>query len=142
MSKATVTNPNTGEIVTVKSSVISRKPPKAKEVTDINQVTGKNPPFSNLRDNPQFSGMEFIIADASFRSSTLGGHQSSFVLLGGWLVAPGAEAREEDYIIISTGSENVQGRVAAAMMAADESGGEAFPLRGTLRNQGRAWFLD
>lgn len=142
MSKPQIVDPSTGEIVQVKISKSVFKPPKAGAVTPIDQVAGKNPPAVNLKDHPEFSGMELTIMDAKWKKSTLGGHLDTYLLLACFITTPGTQPKESDYVILMTGAENVQARIADAEMAAGE--GSPYPLKGILRASkgGRAWFLD
>ena len=138
-----IVNNTTGEIVMVRgASAKNMKPPKRKDVTSIDSVAGKNPPAVNLKDHPEFSGREIIIMEAKFKASTLGGDNKSYVLLACYMPAPGKEATDQDFVIIITGSENVQARIADAEISAGE--GSPYPITGTLRTSkgGRAWFLD
>lgn len=139
--KTEIVNQETGEITVVRGvSARAMRPPKSKEVTTISDIAGKNPAAVNLRDHPEFSGMDIYIMDARFSESTLGGKKGSYLVAACYVTASGAEPKEENFLIIMTGSENVQGRVADAMLAAGD--GSCFPIKGTLRNSGRAWFLD
>lgn len=138
-----IVNQETGEIVVVRGvSAKTMAPPKRAEVTPIEAIAGKNPPAINLRDHPELSGMEVTIMDSRFQESTLGGKKGSYVIAACYVTAPGVQAEAKDFMILMTGSENVQGRIAEAIMAAE--GGSPYPISGTLRCSagGRAWFLD
>jgi hypothetical protein len=144
MSKSVQTvDPQTGEIIVARGTKRAMmKIPKREEITPLDKVAGKNPPAINLRDHPELAGKELVIMDAKFLPSTLGGKLDTYLLMACFVTAPGQDPKEEDFVIIMTGSENVQGRVADAEMAAGE--GSPYPLRATLRcsQGGRAWFLD
>jgi len=141
-SKTQVVDAETGEITIVRGARKAFAIPDPKTITPIDQVAGKNPAAVNLRDHPEFNGMEVIVMDARFSDSTLGGKKGTYLVAACYVVAPGATPKEDNFTIIMTGSENVQGRIADALLIAEESGGTPFPLKGTLRNAGRAWFLD
>jgi hypothetical protein len=141
-SKTEIVNQDTGEITVVRGARKAFAIPDPKTITPINEVAGKNPAAVNLRDHPEFNGMEAIVMDARFNDSTLGGKKGTYLVAACYIVSPGSAPKEENFTIIMTGSENVQGRIADALLIAEEQGGSPFPLKGTLRNAGRAWFLD
>lgn len=142
MAKAQAVNQQTGEITVVRGSRSQFALPKNSTVTPIETVAGKNPPASNLRDHPELNGMDVVIMANRFQDSTLGGKKGTYAIMACFVSAPGVEPKEEDFRILMTGSENVQGRLADAELAAGD--GSPYPLRGRLRLSpgGRAWFLD
>jgi hypothetical protein len=102
-------------------------------------VSGVNPPKFNLKDHPEVDGRRVMI---------LGGTQTEGEF-GIFLIAPALiypvdvdifgideESRAAYAVTLITGSENVMERAMDAI-----SSGQV-PLVGTLRNEGRAWFLD
>lgn len=140
----TKVDPNTGEIYVPRvTSARTIAIPKKETITPLSKIAGENPPALNLRDNRDFfNGKEIIIMEAKFRESTVDGKLSSFVIMAGFVYVPGTEPKQEDFKIIMTGSENVQGRLAEAEMAAGE--GSPYPIVARFRcaQGGRAWFLD
>lgn len=106
------------------------------EVSDINKVAGKNPVAFNLRDHPEFSGMDCYVTGAELHSGTLDGNMTTYVVAGVRICGPGGDPNKVEPGIMMTGSSNVFDRIVAAMEA------NAFPVKGTLRKSGRAWFLD
>lgn len=105
-------------------------------VSNINDVAGRNPAAFNLRDHPEFSGMEMYVQDATFKQGVIDGNTTTYVLATVRICAPGADPNSVEPGIIMTGSSNIFDRIVAAMQA------NALPIKGLLRKSGRAWFLD
>lgn len=125
-----------GTIVPFKQHAAAIAKVDRKTVSRINDVAGKNPLAFNLRDHPEFSGMDIYVMDATFKQGTLDGNQTTYVLATVRICAPGADPNEVEPGIMMTGSSNVFDRIVAAMQA------NALPVVGTLRKSGRAWFID
>lgn len=134
--KQTVVDSRTGAVIPVNTGISKMVPPDMKAITPIDKVAGKNPAAANLRDHPEFSGMQCTIVDAKFGSGDIGGKSTAFVVIACFLHAVGAKPKEEDARVLITGSDNVYARVATAYAQS------AFPISGVLRKSGRAWFLD
>lgn len=107
-----------------------------KHVNNINQVAGKNPLSVNLRDHPEFSGMDLYVQEVTFHEGTGDGKKTLFLVATGRICAPGGDPNKVEPVVLITGASNVFDRVAVAAAAG------AFPIKGTLRKSGRAWFLD
>lgn len=134
-SNRTYADPKTGEVIVFKAPV-AITPPKRNTLTDINKVAGKNPAAINLRDHPEFAGMELIVADVRLTSGEISGHKTNYAIIACFLVTPGKEPTKDDFRMLITGADNVYDRVVEAVLA------NALPISGTLRHSGRAWFLD
>lgn len=125
----------TGEAIVVRERG-ALTPPDPKALTPIAKAAGANPPAINLRDHPEFHGMEMQVVDVQFRSGEIGGRKTTFMLAACYVVKPGAKATQDDYRVVLTGADNVMARVMEAVAT------NALPIKGTLRKAGRAWFLD
>lgn len=130
-----LTDARTGALIRV-SPAQALTPPDLKTVKRVDAVAGKNPAAANLRDHPEFSGMEFYVTDAKFGTGDISGRSTAFVVMLGYLVKAGDKPKEDNLVTIITGADNVYARIAQAYVK------EAFPIVGTLRKSGRAWFLD
>lgn len=144
MAKPTFKDTATGEIVTVqKTARALAVPPKPGTVTLLSKVAGENPPALNLRDNrDRFAGKDITIMEVKWKDSNIDGKKGSFVLIAGFVTLPDVEPKPDDFVIVMTGSENIQARLADAEMQAGE--GSPYPLKARFRcsQGGRAWFLD
>lgn len=134
-AKNQIVDARTGEVILIKDQT-DFQPPDPRTVSDVNKVVGKNPPKANLRDHPEYSGMEITIMDVRFTGGDIGGKKTTFMVAPAYITVPGRKATQEDFRMLITGSDNVIGRVAAAFAKG------ALPIKGTLRLSGRAWFLD
>lgn len=122
----------TGEIIPARF-----KPPSRASVTKVEQVSGKNLPKVNLKDNADASGKILIATKAVLNTEGSPEYGARpFVIITGFLFPPSREAQPEDACVVVTGASNVYERMADALNA------KAFPVQGVLRKSGRAWFLD
>lgn len=131
-----VIDARTGAVIPVNTGISRLVPPDMKSVTPVDKVAGKNPAAANLRDHPEFSGLQCTIVDAKFGTGDISGKSTAFVVIACFLHQAGSKPKEEDARVLITGSDNVYARVAQAY------GQNAFPITGVLRKSGRAWFLD
>lgn len=116
-------------------------PPALESVTPLSSVAGKNPQAINLRDHEELDGTTCIVVEARFMEGS--GDLGDYVIFGAYIVPnPSVQPRQEDFVLVMTGAENVYTRIAAAAQE------HAFPVMGTLRRvqgsvAGRSmWFLD
>ena len=128
-------DPKTGEIITISPKY---QFPAEAAVTPVQKVSGKNILHINLRDHPELNDLHIVIAAAGFNMDGSPEYNSKpYCTLICW-VWP--KTREVDMVAdlrsISTGAGNVFDRTLDAQNA------NAFPISGTLRKSGRAWFLD
>ncbi len=130
-------NPETGEVTQVieyreKSAPLAI--PDMKTVNTVQQVAGKNPPGVNLKDHPEYDGLNFIVIRARIATGSEG---NSFIIATGFIHPANVTPTIEDHAVtLITGAGNVFERIVYAMEQ------NAFPIAGTLRRGGRAWFLD
>lgn len=113
--------------------------PSREEVTDIKQISGVNPPFSSLKNHPEYNGMKILVMHAELKNGTIpdaSGAVQDYVLMACAVFPPSRQPSQDDVQIIATGAGNVFTRVKDAIVAG------VFPIEGTLRNAGRAWFID
>ena len=117
---------------------ITKMPPR-NTVKTARDIAGKNPPLNNLKDHPEFDGLNCMI----FAGVVAQGDQSNYVLCPAIIYADSVdpwsltdEEREDMTVILSTGSANFMDRVQTAIAT------NGFPFVGKLRRAGRAWFLD
>jgi hypothetical protein len=100
--------------------------------TPMKSLLGERPPVKNLRDHPEFNGKKIAICNVSFHNGEFG----DFVIAG---VIPFDENDKQEYpVIIMTGSEDIFGR----LMALEGEINSGHTVTGTLRQAGRAWFID
>jgi hypothetical protein len=130
-----IVDARTGAIVEVRG-INTLTPPDMKSVSRIDKVAGKNPAAANLRDHPEFSGMELVAVDAKFGSGEISGRSTAFVVIAGFLFKPGDKPSAENAVTLITGADNVYARLAMAYST------DSFPIAGTLRKSGKAWFID
>lgn len=130
-----IVDARTGEVIVLKQEA-NFQPPDPRTVSDVNKVVGKNPPAINLRDHPEFAGMEITVMDVRFTGGDIGGKKTTYMVAACFITAPGRKATQEDFRVVITGADNVMQRIAAAYAQG------ALPIKGTLRKAGRAWFLD
>lgn len=133
-SKQTVVSPDGSVVPYVKHVEIEKI--DMKRVSNINAVAGKNPMAVNLRDHPEFAGMDLYVQDVTFHEGTGDGKKTLFLVASGRICAPGGDPNKVEPMVLITGASNVFDRIAYA------SAQGAFPIKGTLRKSGRAWFLD
>jgi hypothetical protein len=108
-------------------------PPALATVSPLKAVAGENPSAVNLKDHPDLSGKSLVIVGCQFKEGDMG----EYVLIACYVVdGPDVQPTEKDFTLVMTGSENVLNRLAIANQE------HAFPVVGTLRQVGRAWFLD
>jgi hypothetical protein len=124
-------DPQTGEVVG-KGAIQQWYQRPLGSTTPIKTLLGERPPVKNLRDHPEFNGKKVVICNVDFHSGEFG----DFVIAG---VIPLDENDKPDFpVIIMTGSEDIMGRLMA--LEATIKAGNA--VTGTLRQAGRAWFID
>lgn len=120
------------------------------QTVPMSHVVGKNPPKTNLRDHPDWSGKLITSDKWAFRAGNIDGRDTTYVLFRAWVYAEGTEPTENDVWLISCGAQNVVDRFAALTAenptdSADGWEGVAFTakLRAEKLGGGRlAWFLD
>jgi hypothetical protein len=114
--------------------VVKPSPPNLATVTPLRCIAGDNTKAINLKDHPELDGATIIITKARLASGDMG----VYIVMGCYIV-PDAQTQptDENAITLMTGAENIVDRV--GICANDP---ELFPVVGTLRKAGRAWFLD
>ena len=124
-----------GEIVEyVEPKASALAVPDMSEVKEVSKVAGSNPRGVNLRDHPEFDGLNFICVGGRITRNAEG---DSFIIATGFIYPDGVKPTLEDHAVtLVTGSGNVFERIVIAMQEV------AFPIKGKLRRAGRAWFLD
>ena len=136
----TKVDPRTGLVITVKAPIEKVRPPDPKSLSLIGQIAGPNPNVVNLRDHPEYAGMDLVTTDdassITFGEGEQNGRKSSYLMMVCWITPPGQKPEQGKAIVLRTGAGNVYDRVAEAWVKG------AFPIKGTLRKGGRAWFLD
>lgn len=126
-------NTETGEIITVTPRF---QLPAKGTIKRVSEVAGKNPEMVNLRDHPEFDGRDCMIFSARIAAGDYGDYAITTAAVYPADVELTEENKDQYIILLSSGSENFLERVIATMQA------DAFPILGTLRNAGKAWFLD
>lgn len=111
-------------------------PPAMSSVTPVQKVSGQNTAKVNLRDNPELNGMTIIVTDARLNAEGSAEYAQPYLVAKCFIFPPSREATPEDARVLVTGSGNVYERLLDCKM------NNAFPISGTLRKSGRAWFLD
>jgi hypothetical protein len=129
-------DPRSGLAIRIKTAEDMAIPPDPKSVSPIDKVAGKNPPVANLRDHPEWAGMDLYITDVRFGEGEVNGKHSDYFIAVAFVCAPGKKPAKENFVLLRTGADNVYQRIAEAYVK------NALPVKGTLRRGGRAWFLD
>lgn len=128
-------NLSTGEIINTNFDIEN-----IENIPTASEVAGENPPFMNLKDHPELNGQGIIIINADIRNGVLpDGKITEYAICQAFVFPDGVKLTNEnkkDYAcMISSGSDNFMQRIKSALTV-------GFPFRGTLRNVGRAWFID
>lgn len=116
-------------------------PPAVETITPLKVVAGENTRAINLRDHPELDGKTCIVVEARFMQGSE--EMGDYVIFGAYIVPDAnTQAKQEDFVMIMTGAENVYTRIASAVQD------KVLPVSGTLRRvqgsvAGRSmWFLD
>jgi hypothetical protein len=137
MSKK-IADPNTGEVTIIqvpRASTVA-KLPDMKNLKSVREVAGKNPPAVNLRDHPEFNGLNCIMGDGKINPGEEGDYYIGVCFIFPDSVTLDEENKDDYAFTLMTGSSNILDRY----ITAKESG--SLPMIGTFRKAGRAWFLD
>lgn len=117
------------------------KVPSEDQITEVESLSGKNPLLENIKNNPNWSGQKIIILDAQFHKGTQAnpetGEISDYYICPALVYPDGVQPNAEEHgHLLSIGASNIFARISDAVTE------RAFPIRGTLRKSGRAWFID
>ena len=74
-------------------------PPDMRTVSTIDKVAGKNPPLYNLKDHPEFSGMNVVFMDMKINRGDTG----EYMIAPAYVFADGKSPKDVDPIYICTG---------------------------------------
>ena len=129
-------DPISGKMIMFKTAEQMATPPDMQAVSKISQVAGANPPVANLRDHPEWAGMDCYITEVHFGEGEQNGKQSDYFVATAFICAPGQKPKPDNFVLLRTGAGNIYNRIAEAFVK------NALPIKGTLRKGGRAWFLD
>lgn len=114
------------------------------EIATTEEVSGKNPPKFNLKEHPEVNGYTLLVLGGEFRESEKYDNKNGFYFIGAALVYPSnvdiksltIDERKSYAVTLMTGADNVVTRLYDAYKLG------RFPVAGTLRAEGDAWFLD
>jgi hypothetical protein len=117
------------------------KVPSEDEITPVETLSGKNPKLENFRDHPEWDGHTIIVLHAELKPGTIAdpvtGEIKDYFIMAALIYPEGVTPDPEKHgHLLGTGSGNIMARVSDAVTE------KAFPIRGTLRKSGRAWFID
>jgi hypothetical protein len=129
-------DPVTGKMIKYKTPEALATPPDLGSVSAISKIAGKNPPVANLRDHPEWNGMDCYITEVHFGEGEVNGRHSDYFVASAFICPPGGKPSKDNFVLLRTGAGNMYERVSAAFVM------NALPIKGTLRKGGRAWFLD
>lgn len=117
------------------------QPPDINKIPVLDSVVGKNVIPINLRNNPELAGREIVVTryvpkeGMAEKDGTM--VPTTYLMIEAWILEDGKIVNDEAHRrVLMTGSENVVNRI----LAADSIDG--LPVRGRLRRENRAWFLD
>lgn len=115
--------------------------PAPEQITQVEHLSGKNPKLENFRDHPSWDGQVITILRAELHPGTIAdpitGEIKDYFILAALIYPEDVEPNPEEHgHLIATGSGNIMARLSDAVTE------KAFPIQGTLRKSGRAWFID
>lgn len=114
--------------------------PKREQITQVSDVSGKNPEYSSLKDHAEWNGFKILVISAEIKAGTIPdqvtGEIKDYCLMVAAIYPPSREPEQSDVRVVATGAGNVFQRVKDAILE------KQLPVEGTLRKSGRAWFVD